>query len=49
VGAALQIESEVNSLGDALQECRTAEACRQAEDAVDENHEDRNNQGNSAF
>ena len=46
VSAAAQIQAQVNALGHGLQQGLAAEARRHPEDAVDANHQDRNNQGN---
>ncbi len=46
VSAAAQIQAEVNPLGQGFRQGLAGDARRHPEDAVDENHQDRNNQGN---
>ena len=49
VGAALQIEAQVNPLGQCRGQVLAAQAGRHAKDAVETNHQDRNDQRDSAF
>ena len=46
VNAAAQVQAKVNPLGHGLRQGLAAHARRHPEDAIDENHKDRNDQGN---
>ncbi len=46
VSAAAQIQAKVNPLGHGLRQSLAADARRDPKDAVDANHQDRDNQGN---